>query len=132
MPQVVLACTADADEGLGGTGCLYTGPTAITLNSDGTMTVVSPGTLSNSSTSVVSSAACLGASKPLPASGVIYVQNVPSGATDPNYTAACRTATQLEGVSTINHPLGYPQRYDVGTFGCLDCGVVARHASPGR
>ena len=31
---------------------------------------------------------------------------------DPNYTAACRTATQLEGTATISHPLGYPQRYD--------------------
>ena len=110
MPPNNIAIKADADSALGGTGCLYTGPTAITLNSDGTMTVVSPGTLSNSSASLAPKAACLGTSKPLPASGVIYVQNVPSISTDPNYTAACRTATQLEGSSTISHPLGYPQR----------------------
>ena len=45
---------------LGGNGCLYTGPTAITLNSDGTMTVVSPGTLSNSSASPAPKPTCLG------------------------------------------------------------------------
>ena len=66
MPPSNVAIKAEADAGLGGAGCLYTGPTAITLNSDGTMTVVSPGTLSNSSSSSVSVSSCVGTSKPLP------------------------------------------------------------------
>jgi Tfp pilus assembly protein PilX len=133
MPPNNIAIKADADSALGGTGCLYTGPTAITLNSDGTMTVVSPGTLSNSSASLAPKAACLGTSKPLPASGVIYVQNVPSISTDPNYTAACRTAPQIENTSTtISHPLGYPQRYDPTTYGCKNGDVFLKGTLRGR
>jgi Tfp pilus assembly protein PilX len=132
MPPSNIAIKADADVGLGGNGCLYTGPTAITLNSDGTMTVVSPGTLSRSSSSSVSVTNCVGTNKPLPTSGVIYVQNVPSGSTDPNYTAGCRTSTQLEGSSTVNHPLGYPQRYDPTTYGCKNGDVFLKGTLKGR
>lgn len=57
------------------TGCLYTGPTAITL-SGSTMTVVSPDTKSTNSN-------CVGTNVPLPADGVIYDQTIP-GAGDPN------------------------------------------------
>lgn len=70
--------------GQAGAGCLFTGPTTITLASNGTMTVTSPGTKSTNS-------GCLG-TNPIPADGVIYVQNVPSSKTDPNYTANCATA----------------------------------------
>jgi Tfp pilus assembly protein PilX len=132
MPPNNVAIKADADEALGGTGCLYTGPTAITLNSNGTMTVVSPGTLSNSSSSVSPKPACLGANQPLPASGVIYVQNVPSTTTNPNYTAACRTSTQLEGTATVNHPLGYPQKYDPTVYGCKNGDVFLKGTLQGR
>ena len=132
MPPNNVAIKASADSSLGGTGCLYTGPTSITLNSSGTMTVVSPGTLSNSSTTLAPKASCLGSNKPLPASGVIYVQNVPSGSSDPNYTAGCRTATQIGGSSTISHPLGYPQRYDITSYGCKNGDVFLSGTLKGR
>ena len=132
MPPNNQAIKIKADAGLGGTGCLYTGPTSITLNSTGTMTVVSPGTLSNSSSSVVSSSACVGTNKALPSDGVIFVQNVPADPADPNYTAACRTATQLGGSATVNQPLGYPQRYDITQYGCQDGDVFIQGTLAGR
>ncbi len=126
MPPSNVSIKSDADGALGGTGCLYTGPTAITLNSTGTMTVVSPGSLSTN-------ANCVGTNKPLPANGVIYVQNVPSSSADPNYTAACRTSTQLGGAATVQHPLGYPQRYDdVTTYGCKNGDVFLYGTLKGR
>ncbi len=125
MPPNNVSIKADADGALGGTGCLYTGPTAITLNSAGTMTVVSPGTLSTNSN-------CVGTNVPLPSNGVIYVQNVPSSSTDPNYTAACRTSTQIGGAITVQHPLGYPQKYDISTYGCKNGDVFIKGVLKGR
>lgn len=71
---------------LGGTGCLFTGPTRITLNSSGTMNVTSPLTRSSNCT--------VGSNRPLPPNGVIYVQGVPASTTDPNYSA-CPSAHPL-------------------------------------
>jgi Tfp pilus assembly protein PilX len=120
MPPSNLALKVKADAS-SGTGCLYTGPTSITLNSTGTMTVDSPGTVSNSSSSAVSISSCVGTNKPLPTNGVIYVQNVPANTADPNYFGACRTRTQIGGTATVQHPLGYPQLYDdVTQYGCTD------------
>ena len=128
MPPSNVAIKTEADGALGGVGCLFTGPTSITLNSGGTMTVVSPGSLN-----AYTNANCVGVNKPLPASGVIYVQNVPSSATDPNYTAACRTSTQLGGAATVQHPLGYPQLYDnVTTYGCKNGDVFLKGTLQGR
>jgi len=59
--------------GQSGAGCLYSGPTAITLTGS-TMTVVSPDT----STSATNPN-CLGTGVALPPNGVIYVQNLPTG-----------------------------------------------------
>lgn len=87
-----------ADAALGGEGCLFTGPTRITLNSNGTMNVTSPQT--------VSSNCQTGTSRPLPSNGVIYVQNQPSSG--PN-AGTCSS-----------HPLGYPVSGDINTaqYGC--------------
>ena len=84
-----------ADGAQGGTGCLYTGPTTITLNSNGTMTVASAATKSTNS-------GCgPGSNKNLPANGVIYVQNIPTSHSDPNYSAcsgaACNGDVNLSG-----------------------------------
>jgi hypothetical protein len=69
----------------------------------------------------------------LPTNGVIYVQNVPSTATDPNYTAGCITATQINNSPTVvNHPLGYPQRYDITTYGCRNGDVFLQGTLKGR
>jgi hypothetical protein len=89
-------------------GCLYTGPTQITLNSDGTMTVVSPWTKATSITSsgaaapTPAPAACgapsalhstAGARIAVPANNLIYVQGVPTNTSDPNFTATADTIT---------------------------------------
>ena len=77
-------------------GCLYTGPTRVVLNSNGTMRVWSPFTKSTSP-------GCPngGATGPLPSNGVIYVQTVPVDPADGNYTAGCPyTAAPKSG-----HPL---------------------------
>ena len=89
-------------------GCLYTGPTVITFTSDGKMNVKSPWSTYTqvSQTSGVASAApamcgtpgagtsgnpglgsVTGATIDVIASNVIYVQNVPTLSTDPNYRA---------------------------------------------
>jgi hypothetical protein len=87
-----------ADATLGGEGCLFTGPTRITLNSNGTMNVTSPQT--------VSSNCQTGNGRPLPSNGVIYVQNQPSSG--PN-AGTCSS-----------HPLSYPVSGDINTaqYGC--------------
>jgi Tfp pilus assembly protein PilX len=130
MPPSNVAIKADADGALGGTGCLYTGPTAIVLNSAGTMDVTSPFTLSTN-------ANCLGTGRPLPANGVIYVQNVPSTATDPNYTSGCPYSVAPVGTPTTTtpkraHPLGYPQQNDITTYGCRNGDVFLRGTLRGR
>lgn len=128
MPPSNVAIKADADGNppMTGTGCLYTGPTSITLNSTGTMTVVSPFTKSTN-------AGCLGANVALPANGVIYVQNVPSTITDPNYTAGCPyNVTAPGGGVTRAHPLGYPQQYDITPYGCRNGDVFLSGVLKGR
>ncbi len=57
MPPNNVSIKADADKSLGGEGCLFTGPTSITLNSNGTMTVVSPFTKASATTRTIASAA---------------------------------------------------------------------------
>lgn len=106
-------------------GCLYTGPTSIVFNADGTMTVRSPWT---KATRVVGSpatavgtppsgssscgmpgdptknaagnsgtlAGATGQTFPVPAKNLVYVQNVPSsGAGDPNFWASSSTPPGL-------------------------------------
>ncbi|PZE37661.1 hypothetical protein [Curtobacterium sp. MCPF17_031] len=92
-----------------GTGCLYTGPTKITFNGDGTMTVVSPLTVktvikgaSATSGAVITDGqvsskcgaiddlhAASGARVPIPKNNMVFVQNEPAvrsgNAQDPNY-----------------------------------------------
>ncbi len=128
MPPSNIALRADADATLGGVGCLFTGPTSITLNSSGTMTVVSPFTKWPASPNNCQP----GSNRPLPTNGVIYVQSVPSSSSDPNYTSGCITSTQIGGFSTVQHPLGYPQRYDVTSYGCTDGDVFLKGTLKGR
>jgi Tfp pilus assembly protein PilX len=121
MPPNNVAIKADADKTLGGTGCLYTGPTSITLNSSGTMNVTSPFTKAVGGPNNCAT----GTNLALPTNGVIYVQNVPSSTTDYNYTAGCITHAQLASgssngspVATVNNPLGYPQYQDITAYSC--------------
>ncbi|WAB84826.1 hypothetical protein OVN20_04470 [Microcella daejeonensis] len=117
-------------------GCLYTGPTRIQLNTDGTITVRSPWTRAtrvagDPATSGTAPAACGaiaslqsagGATFTPPANNVIYVQNVPTVASDPNYHASgavpvsgftCNGGTgasRPDGTSAVGYGngIGYP------------------------
>lgn len=71
------------------TGCLYTGPTSITMTSDGRMTVVSPWTKSVNRTACGTRAALnsfAGATVNVPSGNAIFVQTVPTSTSDANYT----------------------------------------------
>jgi hypothetical protein len=78
---------------LGETGCLYTGPTRIVLNSggSGSMTVTSPLT-KNTNTGCGTGFASGSQTVAIPANGVVYVQGVPAVTSDPNYSN-CNTIT---------------------------------------
>ena len=90
-------------------GCLYTGPTKIVLNSNGTMNVTSPWTKNGGA------AWCnVGNNLPMPANGVIYVQSVPAVADA--YTRSTPTTACIN--SGNGNPLGYPQTNDMTTYGC--------------
>jgi hypothetical protein len=139
MPPNNVAIKSEADKSLGGTGCLFTGPTAITLNSDGTMTVVSPLTKASATSKNNCPGGTLASPKtqPLPANGVIYVQNAPSSSSDPNYSATCSPGPQLASGSTSGsgngqNPLGYPQRYDISSYACTAGDVFLKGTLKGR
>jgi Tfp pilus assembly protein PilX len=93
-------------------GCLYTGPTKITLNANGTMNVISPYTKYTQSGPNVPAAAGVtlqncgtraalqstaGATVLVPTNNIIYVQAVPGTVGDPNYTAS--GASPVTGLS---------------------------------
>jgi hypothetical protein len=71
--------------------CLYTGPTEITYNAIGTMTVVSPWTKNTGGTEQECGrpggnlASPFGATVPQLDKDLLYVQNVPGSSSDPNY-----------------------------------------------
>jgi len=91
-------------------GCLYTGPTKVVLNNNGTMTVTSP---TSPSTANFSQGRCgTGTNLALPQNGVLYVQNVPSPAdayTNSSPSPAC---------TANGNRLGFPQEGDVSTYSC--------------
>jgi hypothetical protein len=100
------------DLGIARPGCLYTGPTSITFNGDGTMTVVSPWTKRTqvSATRGTRPAACgrpgmgglgnpAGATIPVLPSNLVYVQSVPTSSADPNYSATPPGAFSCTGTS---------------------------------
>jgi hypothetical protein len=81
MPPSNSAIKAETASGKG--GCLFTGPTSITLNTNGTMTTTSPFSRQ------VKGGCVKNGTGALPTNGVIYVQSVPSSSSDPNYTSGC-------------------------------------------
>lgn len=106
-------------------GCLYTGPTKVTFNGDGTMTVRSPWTkaVNITATGGATNTACgtpglgtnngttLGSSAgqtiPVPVQNVVYVQEVPSDTADPNGWAATSTPAGFSCPENGNG-LGFP------------------------
>ncbi|MDN4597341.1 hypothetical protein [Leifsonia virtsii] len=113
-------------------GCLYTGPTTITFNNNGTMTVRSPWTKATNvqgdpPTSGSISSQCgtpgyatsgklgspAGQTIPVPANNLLFVQTVPSIVGDPNYTAPGSfpsnfTCSNSSGSTGTSNGLGYP------------------------
>jgi Tfp pilus assembly protein PilX len=84
-------------------GCLYTGPTQITYNNDGTMTVKSPWTKktepngSSSTTpamcgTIAALTSTSGAKVSVLANNLLYVQDVPTSTTDPNYSSTAKSS----------------------------------------
>ncbi len=106
FPPANTSIEDQADGTVGGTGCLYTGPTTITLKvagGVGKMDVTSPKTRSTNS-------GCgPGNNLALPPNGVIYVQNIPTARSDPNHSSCSGTGCNgivnlsgtLEGQLTI-------------------------------
>ncbi len=113
-------------------GCLYTGPTSIVFNADGTMTVRSPWTkvtrvvgspatgpgspATSACGSPGSSSGTLGGSTgqtfPVPSKNLFYVQNVPGASTDPNYWptsgASSRPSSYASTTCNTSNGIGYP------------------------
>jgi Tfp pilus assembly protein PilX len=103
FPPANTAIRTQADPAQGGQGCLYTGPTTITLKSTGRMDVTSALTRSTNP-------GCgPGTNLNLPPNGVVYVQTVPTATSNPNYSpcsgSACfgdaRVSGTLRGQLTI-------------------------------
>jgi Tfp pilus assembly protein PilX len=118
-------------------GCLYTGPTSITFTADGRMTVRSPWTRAtrvtgDPVTSGSAPAACGipgtgsgelgsagGATVPVPDNNVIYVQDVPNVAGNPNTPTAAMTATigcRSEDGLQAGNGIGFPTSQEVVTM----------------
>jgi type II secretory pathway pseudopilin PulG len=106
LPPSNSAIKAETLAGRG--GCLSTSPTRIRLNANGTMTVRSPFAKQTNNSPCPKNGT--GA---LPSNGVIYVQNVPSVASDPNFTSGCPY-----NVNSRAHPLGMPIPSDLNTYNC--------------
>ncbi|WP_281535910.1 hypothetical protein [Cryobacterium breve] len=112
-------------------GCLYTGPTSIVFNSAGTMTVRSPwskftnvigdpatsgvnipakcGTVGTAAGSLGSAG---GATIPVLVNNLVYVQNVPSGTSDPNgwptSGSGSYPSTYASNTCASGNGIGYP------------------------
>jgi len=113
FPPANTALKSLADGTQGGTGCLYTGPTTITLNAAGTMNVAS------SATKSTNPGCGPGNNLALPANGVVYVQNIPTSHSDPNYSScsgsACNGDVSLSG--TLKGQLTIASQDDIDIVG---------------
>ena len=123
MPPSNSALETETTTGAG--GCLYTGPTRIKLLSSGKMTVKSPFSKQTNNSSTCPTNGTTQTS--LPTNGVIYVQNVPSTRSDPNYTKNC--PYHVNGQA---HPLGLPIANDITDYGCRDGDVFIEGTLKGQ
>jgi hypothetical protein len=98
LPVTMPATSGDLPSIAAASGCLYNGPTRITLKATGLMDVVSDFT-----TDAGIRSRCVGTGRELP--GVIHVQNVPSGQTSP----ACPSS---------GNRLDYPIAGDITRYEC--------------
>ncbi len=137
MPPSNSALKAETDPALASpAGCLFTGPTEIKLNANGTMDVKSPDT-----DPATSNPGCRpGNGLAIPADGVVYVQNVPSG--DPSVPCPTDNGVRLDsqgnavkapaGSPNLVNPIGYPVDKDITQYGCTDGDVFISGTLKGR
>jgi len=115
-------------------GCMYTGPTSIKLNSNGTITVISPWTkftnISATAGGSTNPARCGipgtasgqlgntgGATFATPTDNLIFVQNVPADSTDPNYwTSAAKPTNFTCTTGTTGTPSRSKEGFTFGSF----------------
>jgi type II secretory pathway pseudopilin PulG len=120
-------------QGVPSPGCLYTGPTSIVFNSDGTMTVKSPWTkktqvtgdpntggstpaMCGTTTALRSSS---GATITVPDRNLVYVQNVPTVSSDPNYWS--KNESGQPSCKKNGNPLGYPISKEYSSSSAYGC-----------
>ncbi len=112
MPPSNASIKLETRGDLGRTGCLFTGPTSIEFVMSGStpqMKVISP-----LSSATNCGAAVDGSATNLPDNGVIYVQNLPSSSSDPNYSTACNGGSPT-------HPLdSHLSPGDEADYDCAD------------
>jgi hypothetical protein len=82
FPPANTAIRTQADGAVGGQGCLYTGPTTIVLHNSGNTGLMD---VTSALTKSTNPGCGPGTNLALPANGVVYVQTVPSGTSDPNH-----------------------------------------------
>jgi hypothetical protein len=114
MPPSNSALKADAVAN----GCVFTGPTKVVLNSNGTMTVTSP--LTKSTRCWTGAMGTTARTMALPTNGVLHVQSVPTTSTDPNYWGTTSCPGTAVGGATGRQVLNQPITGDVTTYGCRD------------
>lgn len=122
-------------------GCLYTGPTNIVFNSDGTMTVRSPATKYTNTTGANATGGSNpgqcgqpgsasgqlgstgGATIPVPPNNIVYVQNVPSDPSNVNATSSASITNSCD-----NNRIGYPLSGEATpSLGSAPCAYGARN-----
>ena len=138
-------------------GCLYTGPTSIVFNSNGTMTVISPWTKKtqtdgDSATAINGAAPAMcgniaqlnstaGATFPVPDNNVVYVQNVPGATNNINYSATppagvrCDPTTVNGQTVRANNGLGYPlesEKAAASAYGCRNGDLFVKGTTNGK
>jgi Tfp pilus assembly protein PilX len=143
-------------------GCLYTGPTTITFNSGGTMTVYSPYTVATNvagepvtsgsvaggcgSPGFSASGSTLGSpggqTLPVPANNLVFVQDVPSLASDPNFPKTALKSFSCTGADgkVAGNGVGFPVRDetppvtsgDTISYGCTKGDVFVKGALKGN
>ncbi|MGV8977528.1 MAG: hypothetical protein ACOH17_05740 [Cellulomonas sp.] len=116
-------------------GCLYTGPTQVVFNSNGTMTIRSPWTKKTNTVGVASTSGSTpaqcgtpgsaagqlgstgGQAITVPENNVIYIQNVPAGSTDANYSSTTPSGLTVSGGANGQNGLGYPMTNEATPLG---------------
>jgi hypothetical protein len=117
LPQTSGTLRDDADA----TGCIFVGPTRLTLLAAGTMTVDSPFTTA-STTDADNVSRCVGTGKSLP--GIIFARNAVKTASKDETSGQCG--------SSSGNKLGYPISNDITKYSCTAGDIFVSGVLNGR